>query len=1131
MSDIYRFISIIGLIFSISVSCYAKPRIMDTIFPTDDIVIATAVVDPPHDASTDAAPAIQSAIDQVSAEGGGVVYLPAGKYRINGHLFLRRDVTLRGDWAPPTTNGWQRGTILMPTVDRGNSDAIPAIRMLSNCGVRNLTIWYPDQNAEHPVPYPWSISTAKRSDDPGNPVPADMNIAQTILNVTLVNSYKGITIGITSNLLHVIRNVYGTPLKTGIAIDTCVDVGRTQNVDFRPDWWENSGLPGSPASRDNRIALHSFMMHEGTALDLGRDEWGNLYDLRIKGYAKGLVFRTGYGASNGVVFRSQFVDCGTALELDDVCQFGIGFTGCQFSGKNYAVYAPASFYAAVQFNSCVFNSKGNNTICSDGTGTLSFQNCDFQTWQKTALELNQGSLTVMGSIFRQAGEHITLGKNVKRAIILSNKFMGKPSIVNHAQKIDLQVSHRQMNFAKPDISLLPPVPNRLPGTRKLFIINDFGASPSIEDNTAAFKQAFEAARKAGGGTVYVPAGAYRFKGEITVPSGVELRGCFDVPHHTVGAGSALLPFSGKGNPKGTPFIRLQPGSGLRGLTIWYPEQDPQNVVPFPWTVQGLGPGCWIVNLNCGNAYQGVDFWTYPSNGHMVKYLSGAYFNKGLFISKCKGDGWVDDLHFNPHFSGWVDPSLEPIILSDWPPVLDYVRSNLDAIVFGSCEREHIKGTFVFGAFNGLAFRDDNGGTNARVIHHGTDNGARCAAFESSGTKGIELIGSILTPVPPKVQAGIITDDSFAGKVSLFNTMMFSDQPSTVIGGKGRVLLQQLYNMSGVITLKGGNCTLENSICTIERNPQVRIEKSCESARLIGNISPSGVFEIKNEISNHCCARANSLSTPPPAFAGQPILRTGWEDDDLVQPTREALLNPAIKTGVSNTACTITSGDAHSGIKALRLTGSSDDPQHGYVYYKLFDTSIAIYPDTILSYWIKPLTAKSIHTGIDLTFSDGSNLRASGTVGTTGEGTHPTNPKGQVGEWKQIIIPLGRFFMGKTINDIMFAYDGDPGAGPFDTLFDDLSIESKLWDLPWEVTASPSGGIFKGFVHVELKSPETYGIRYTLDGTPPGSGSLLYTKPIMLDTSGLHDLRYVIQAPDGRLSNWTFGQLYDVTGVR
>ena len=83
-----------------------------------------------------------------------------------------------------------------------------------------------------------------------------------------------------------------------------------------------------------------------------------------------------------------------------------------------------------------------------------------------------------------------------------------------------------------------------------------------------FQKALDAAGASGGGTVYMPAGSYRFAGRLRVPAGVELRGCFDVPHHTISWGSVLLPMAGRGNESGTPFIELAAGSGARELAVW-----------------------------------------------------------------------------------------------------------------------------------------------------------------------------------------------------------------------------------------------------------------------------------------------------------------------------------------------------------------------------------------------------------------------------------------------------------------------------------------------------------------------------------------------------------------------------------
>jgi len=258
-----------------------------------------------------------------------------------------------------------------------------------------------------------------------------------------------------------------------------------------------------------------------------------------------------------------------------------------------------------------------------------------------------------------------------------------------------------------------------------------------------------------------------------------------------------------------------------------------------------------------------------------------------------------------------------------------------------------------------------------------------------------------------------------------------------------------------------------------------------------------------------------------------MFRTGWETGDPAA-VGQGTTKPSPEKDVQDAVCGITDLDAHSGKRSLRIAGKPYGQDRGYAYFSVSNTPVAIYPDTILSYWMKPLNTRSMQSGIDLTFSDGTPMRNSGIVATVGGGVHPCNPKGSVGEWKQIIIPVGRYFQDKTVEDIVFAFDGSPGdTGPFETLFDDLVIESKLSDVPWDVTAHPAGGVYAGRVEVDLKAPAAYRIRYTLDGTPPCSDSPLYSKPILLDSPGLHDLRYVIEATDGRISCWTFGQLYDI----
>ena len=54
----------------------------------------------PYNASTssnDNTSAIQAALNQASADGGGIVFIPNGKYKVRGHLDVPSNVELRGN--------------------------------------------------------------------------------------------------------------------------------------------------------------------------------------------------------------------------------------------------------------------------------------------------------------------------------------------------------------------------------------------------------------------------------------------------------------------------------------------------------------------------------------------------------------------------------------------------------------------------------------------------------------------------------------------------------------------------------------------------------------------------------------------------------------------------------------------------------------------------------------------------------------------------------------------------------------------------------------------------------------------------------------------------------------------------
>ena len=88
-----------------------------------------------------------------------------------------------------------------------------------------------------------------------------------------------------------------------------------------------------------------------------------------------------------------------------------------------------------------------------------------------------------------------------------------------------------------------------------------GADPSgHSDCTTVFQQLLD--RAGADGVVYVPAGHYRFDGNLRIPGSVTLQGTYAIPptdqrrQEPVLAGSVLRVYTGRGSREAEPFIRL-----------------------------------------------------------------------------------------------------------------------------------------------------------------------------------------------------------------------------------------------------------------------------------------------------------------------------------------------------------------------------------------------------------------------------------------------------------------------------------------------------------------------------------------------------------------------------------------------
>jgi hypothetical protein len=1010
------------------------PRIVHTQFSTSDYVIATAVANrapfsAPSDGRHDATLSIQKAIDHVASLGGGVVFLPTGRYRCDGDIVLREGVTLRGDWSTPENASGRckvAGTILMPTGGRGRINDPPFVAMQRGSGIRDLSIWYPEQDVNNIVAYPWTIATDPRHT--GNNF--------TVEQVTLVNPYLGMKFGPEFNEMFTVRQVYGTPLHIGLTADSVTDIGRIINVRLGPTYWSASGLTNAPAISN----ISKYLRANAIGIDIQRSDWQYIYDLGIKDYALGIHFRKGVdGATLGVLYDTNISGCQTALNVDEVAT-GLAFTRCIFEGDQAGLVASSLFAEDLQFNDCTLQSKRGHAAELDGSGSVRFQNCVLSSpASAVAVKIDKGSLTLLSCTLAGAGTRISLAKDASRAIVSSCSFTaGNLKPVMNLCHGAVQIDNRNVEGTLNSYPAVTLPPDRRPATDKLFNVIDYGARPasttgskfpglgSMSDNTAAFRKALKHAGASGGGTVYVPAGYYLLKGNLVIPTGVELRGCFDVPHHTISLGSVLLPTAGRGDDHGTPFILLKPNSGARGLTVWYPGQLADDITPFPWTVRALGHNCWLIDFTAANPYRLADFGTYPCGGHLLRYVAGSPIREGIWVSR--EAGVVDSCHFNAH--EWVraatqaPPLTQQAGFNAGDALIDYQQRHLDAFVFGDCGKELQVNNFVYGCAHGLTLSiSQTGGCGGWVINHASDGSSTGVRIAGASPNGCTIINTQIATVGKYKYRAIEEDRTCTGRVNFIGGISFgeTDVPTMSLLGSGQTLVQGWLSMQMAAEVGYGTAALQDCLIPQPLASTVQVIAPIHHLELVAN--SAGPNEFICSTATHVAMIDNGKAEPIQQLAD----RFAWPTNASFAPDPEAVPHNQY---ISNLTCQENLTGGPKGVPTLEISGQPDADSHTIGYFKVFSTDIAVKPETVFRYWIKPENKPGQHTGVDLIFNDGTALRDQPVSDIYGKTMHPVSPRGVVGAWSRIECPIGTVLAGKTITAIEFAYDNDNSSAPF-----------------------------------------------------------------------------------------------------
>jgi hypothetical protein len=375
---------------------------------------------------TDDTAAIQKALDAAGKQSGNVVLLPTGDYLIKGSLNVPPNVTLQGIFRAPSAgmpyapgNSPQTGSCLLAVGGKGKPDGTPLISLNTNSTLYGVKVFYPEQTCpEPPVQYPWTVR--------------QLGAGAALVNVTILNPWQAVDCGTVTGVRHYIHGLYGQPLKTGLFIDRCTDIGRVQDVHFWPFW---------------KLArkLLTYTSTQATAFLIGRTDWEYMFNCFAICHKIGYHFvRTPSGEPN-VLLTQCGSDEGpahvklTSVQVDgNQALGGISFVNGQFMGAP-SIEVGTTNTGPVKFTNCCFwgGPRTDTMALLEGSGQTTFTSCHFvssaaqRDKKAPVVVLRHGCLIISACEFTTGPRRqVAIEHGAVTAVISGNNFHGPARIGN-----------------------------------------------------------------------------------------------------------------------------------------------------------------------------------------------------------------------------------------------------------------------------------------------------------------------------------------------------------------------------------------------------------------------------------------------------------------------------------------------------------------------------------------------------------------------------------------------------------------------------------------------------------------------------------------------------------------------------
>ena len=366
---------------------------------------------------------------------------------------------------------------------------------------------------------------------------------------------------------------------------------------------------------------------------------------------------------------------------------------------------------------------------------------------------------------------------------------------------------------------------------------DFGiVADGATDMTQEIQTALVTISNLGGGALFLPAGHYKVTGNLVIPSAVTLRGDWRKPGPGEPvAGTVLMAYAGRDNQSAAPFITLNNSAGLKGVSIWYPEQSADDIRPYPPSI-GNGGGATVENVTFVNSY-----WAYTTfvNGTtarpFLRNLCGTPLKLGIEFDCLADIGRIETVHFAPDY--WADSGLPGAPVSGEHAA--WIYQNGTGVIVRRIDWSYSCYVTIEGYAIGLALRPGR--------HDGKTPNGQSYGFRLLGCKtGVEIEASAYAGYQftrfeiLDAETGVRLSPA-ALKSTMFHSCTIEAAGDALLceGDTARVLMMSCDIRRGTLRMARGYLSICHSDFAAAQAVHIELGGGVRGATILGNRFPNG----------------------------------------------------------------------------------------------------------------------------------------------------------------------------------------------------------------------------------------------------------------------------------------------------